>query len=44
MGSKNYEESGYGLDLDVLTISYKSCISDHKRSGLGGEEEEEETI
>jgi hypothetical protein len=22
MSSKNYEESGYGLDLDLLTISY----------------------
>lgn len=34
LGSKNYEESDYGLDLDVLTISYKSCVSGHKRSGL----------
>ena len=22
IGSQNHEESGYGLDLDVLTVSY----------------------
>jgi hypothetical protein len=33
---KNHEESGYGLSLNLLTISYQSCESYTKRSGLVG--------
>jgi hypothetical protein len=34
MNSKSYEKSEYGLDLDLLTISYKLQISYPRRSGL----------
>ena len=34
MNSKHYEESDYGLDLDFLTISYKSRVSRPRRGGL----------
>ena len=34
MSSKNYEESGYFLDLDAITVSYKSHVSYPIRSGL----------
>ena len=34
MNSKSYEESEYGLDLDLLTISYQLQISYPRRSGL----------
>ena len=34
--SKNYEESGYNLDVDLLTILYQSCVSYAKRSELLG--------
>ena len=27
MSSKNYEESGYGLELELLTISFDSGVS-----------------
>ena len=37
MSSKNYEESGYGLDLDMQTISYLLCVAYSKTSGLFGE-------
>ena len=33
MTSKNYEESDYKLNLDSLTILYKSCVSHPRRSG-----------
>ena len=35
MSSENHEESGYGLDLDQLTISYWLRVS-YPRSGLVG--------
>ena len=35
MSSKNYEGSGYSLDLDLLTISYQSPVSYPRRRGLG---------
>ena len=34
MSSKNHEESGYGLDLDLLTITYQLRVSYPRRSGL----------
>ena len=34
MSSKNYEEISYSLDLDLLTLSYKSCVSYPTRRGL----------
>jgi hypothetical protein len=34
MSSKHYEESGYGLDLNLLTISYYLRVSCFKRSGI----------
>ena len=34
MSSRNHEESGYGFDLDLLTILYKQCISFSKGSKL----------
>ena len=33
MNSKNNEESGYNLDLDLLAISYESHVSYPTRSG-----------
>ena len=37
MSSRNDEESGYGLNLDLLTPSYESHVSYHlRRSGLVG--------
>ena len=36
MSSKKNDESGYDLDLDLLTISYYSHVSYPKRSGLLG--------
>ena len=33
MSSENHEESGYGLDLDLLTISYLLSVSYPRRSG-----------
>ena len=47
MGSKNYEESGYGLGLDLLTISHNTnrvlqIVREVGWSGKKGEEEEEE--
>lgn len=36
MSSGNHEESGYNQDLDLLNISYESCVSYSKRSGLVG--------
>jgi hypothetical protein len=36
MSSKKYEESGYQLVLDLLTISYKSRVSYPRRSGSVG--------
>ena len=36
MTSENHEESGYGLDLDQLTISYWLRVSYPRRSGLVG--------
>ena len=35
MSSKKYKGSGYALDLDLLTVSYYSCVS-YPRSGLVG--------
>ena len=35
MSSENYKESGYGLNLDLLTIPNKSCCTSYK-SGLVG--------
>jgi hypothetical protein len=39
MSSDNYEESGYGLGLDLLIVTYdtKSCVSYPLRSGLVGQ-------
>lgn len=37
MSSKNNEENGYGLDLDLLTVLHKLCDSYHTRSGCGEE-------
>ena len=37
MSSKNYEESGYNLDVDLLTISFQLCVSYAKRSELLGQ-------
>ena len=34
MNSKHYEESGYNLNLDLLTILYESRASNSKRSGI----------
>ena len=37
MSSKNHEESGYGLDLDLLTI-YTNCVFiSQEKVGLLGE-------
>ena len=36
MSSNNHEESGYYLDLDLLTISYCSGVAYSRRSGLVG--------
>ena len=36
MSSKKYEASGYDLDLDLLTISYKCSGSYSRRCGLLG--------
>ena len=36
MSSKIYVESGYVLNLDLLTIVYKSHVSYPRRSGLVG--------
>ena len=36
MSSKDLDESGYNLDLDLLTISYYSYVSYHRRSRLVG--------
>ena len=30
----NHEESGYGIDLDLLTISYESRVSNPRTNGL----------
>ena len=30
----NHEESGYGIDLDLLTISYESSVSNSRTHGL----------
>ena len=34
MSSKCHEESGYGLELDLLTILYQSHVSYPTRSGV----------
>jgi hypothetical protein len=34
ISSINYEEGGYALDLDLLSILYEVCVSHHRRSGL----------
>lgn len=34
MSFGNYEESGYDLVLDMLTVLYRSCVSCPRRSGL----------
>jgi hypothetical protein len=36
MSSIIYEESGYNLDLDLPTISYKLCVSYPRRNGSVG--------
>ena len=36
MSSKNYEESGYDLDLDLVIISYQLCVSCPGRNGIVG--------
>ena len=36
MSSKNYEVNGYGLDLNLITISLKSSVSYPRRCGLVG--------
>jgi hypothetical protein len=33
MSSENYEESGYGLNLDLLTISNKSHVAHPSKVG-----------
>ena len=35
--SKNYEESGYTFDLDLLSILYQLCVLYPKKSGIVGE-------
>ena len=35
MSSKNYEGSGYGLNMESITILYKLHVSYPRRSGLG---------
>ena len=34
MSSKDYEESGYKFDLDLLSISYQSSVLYPTRSGI----------
>jgi hypothetical protein len=34
MNSLNYTKSGYGFDLEGLTILYQLCVSYPRRSGL----------
>ena len=34
MNSENYEESDYGLDLNLLTILYQPCVLYPRKSGL----------
>ena len=36
MNSRNYEESGYDLNLNLVIVLYKSCASYPRRSGLVG--------
>ena len=36
MSSINYMKSGFGLDLEFLTILYQLCVSYPRRSGLVG--------
>jgi len=36
MSSRNYEERGYILVLDLLTISYSSCVTHPRRSEIVG--------
>ena len=43
MSSGNYEESGYILDVDLLTISYSSCVSYPRRSEIVGKSDQFKT-